>query len=55
MKEIRYRGELIAIVDGVDHVYLTDWAEELLRVFAEEPRSDPRCACIEINDKSTTN
>ena len=53
MKEIRYRGELIAIVDGVDHVYLTEWAEDLLRVFVTDPCSDPRCKYITIETKST--
>lgn len=51
MKEIRYKGELIAIVDGLDHVYLTEWAEDLLRVFVTDPCSDPRCAFVEIHSK----
>ena len=48
MKEIRYKGELIAVVDGVEHTYLTEWAEELLHIFVTDPCSDPRCAYVEI-------
>ena len=43
---VTYKGELIAIVDGVDHIYLAEWVEELLKVFAEDPTSDPRCAFL---------
>lgn len=52
MKEIRYKGELIATYDG-EHTYMTEWAEELLEIFMSEPTSDERCKWIEIRSSKT--